>query len=49
MSKLLEKVLSRENMLAAYNNVVSNKGVSSVDKVTVDEIKEYVNQNWKDI
>ncbi|HGQ7932089.1 TPA: maturase, partial [Streptococcus pneumoniae] len=26
MSKLLDKILSRENMLEAYNQVKSNKG-----------------------
>ncbi|WP_278628531.1 MULTISPECIES: hypothetical protein [Bacillota] len=45
MSKLSGKVLFRENMLATYKNVVSNKGASGVDNVTVDEIKKYVNQN----
>ena len=45
MSKLSGKVLFRENMLATYKNVVSNKGASGVDNVTIDEIKKYVNQN----
>ena len=45
MSKSSGKVLFRENMLATYKNVVSNKGASGVDNVTVDEIKKYVNQN----
>lgn len=49
MSKLLEDVLSRENMMLAYKNVTANKGVSGIDKVSIDEIKEYVNKNWKDI
>lgn len=49
MSKLLNEILSRENMLIAYKKVISNKGASGVDGVTVEEIKDYVNQNWKDI
>lgn len=49
MSKLLEDVLSRENMMLAYKSVIANKGASGVDNVPVDEIKEYVNRNWKDI
>ena len=36
-------------MLIAYKKVISNKGASGVDSVTVEEIKDYVNQNWKDI
>lgn len=49
MSKLLNEILFRENMLIAYKKVISNKGASGVDGVTVEEIKDYVNQNWKDI
>lgn len=49
MSKLLNEILSRENMLIAYKKVISNKEASGVDSVTVEEIKDYVNQNWKDI
>ena len=49
MSKLLNEILSRENMLIAYRKVISNKGASGVDGVTVEEIKDYVNQNWKNI
>ena len=49
MSKLLNEILSRENMLIAYRKVISNKGASGVDDVTVEEIKDYVNQNWKNI
>lgn len=49
MSKLLDEVLSRENMILAYKSVIANKGASGIDNVSVDEIKEYVNLNWKDI
>ncbi|VJI52260.1 Group II intron maturase [Streptococcus pneumoniae] len=31
MSKLLDKILSRENMLEAYNQVKSNKGSDGID------------------
>ena len=41
MSKLLNEILSRENMLIAYRKVISNKGASGVDGVTVEEIKDY--------
>ena len=36
-------------MLLAYRKVISNKGARGVDGVTVEEIKDYVNQNWKKI
>ena len=49
MSKLLDEVLSRENMLLAYKNVIANKEASGVDNIGIEEIKDYVNQNWKDI
>ncbi|VFI20365.1 hypothetical protein [Streptococcus pneumoniae] len=34
MSKLLDKILSRENMLEAYNQVKSNKGSAGIDGMT---------------
>lgn len=49
MSKLLNEILSRENMLIVYRKVISNKGASGVDGVTVEGIKDYINQNWKGI
>ena len=35
MSKLLDKILSRENMLEAYNQVKSNKGSAGIDGITI--------------
>ncbi len=49
MSKLLDDVVSRENMKLAYKSVIANKGASGIDNISVDEIKEYVNSNWEDI
>lgn len=37
MSKLLDKILSRENMLEAYNQVKSNKGSAGIDGMTIEE------------
>lgn len=36
-------------MLIAYRKVISNKGASGVDGVTVEGIKDYIDQNWKGI
>lgn len=47
MSKLLDKILSRENMLEAYNQVKSNKGSAGVDGITIEEMDNYLRQNWR--
>ena len=49
MSELLEKILSRENMNAAYKRVCANKGAGGVDGVTVEELFEYIRKNWDSI
>lgn len=49
MSELLEKILSNDNMNAAYKRVCANKGAGGVDGVTVDELSEYIIENWKSI
>ena len=46
MSELLEKILSSENMNAAYKRVCANKGAGGVDDVTVEELGEYIKENW---
>ncbi len=45
----MEEVLSRENMLAAYQRVVGNKGAPGVDGVTVDELEPLIRQRWEAI
>ena len=49
MSQLMEEILSRENMKQAYKKVKANKGASGVDDITVDEVAEYLKENWADI
>jgi|LGOV01.1.fsa_nt_gb group II intron reverse transcriptase/maturase len=44
--RLLDMILSRENMQAAYQRVVSNKGAAGIDKMTVGELGDYLRQNW---
>jgi hypothetical protein len=39
--ELMEKILSRENMLSALKAVKQNKGAAGIDKVTVDELDEF--------
>ena len=49
MSELLEKILSRDNISAACKRVCSNKGAGGVDGVTVEELGDYIKENWDSI
>lgn len=49
MSKMLEEILDIQNMNQAYKKVRANKGASGVDGVTIDELPEYIQENWKTI
>lgn len=47
MSKLLDNILSRSNMLEAYNQVKANKGSAGIDDITIDDIDNYLHQHWR--
>lgn len=47
MSQLLDTILSRENMLEAYNQVKANKGSAGIDGITMNEIDSCLRQNWR--
>lgn len=49
MSELLEKILSKDNMNTAYQRVCANKGAGGVDDVTVEELGDYIKENWESI
>ena len=49
MSQLMDEILSRENMKQAYKKVKSNKGASGIDDISVDEVMDYLRENWTDI
>lgn len=49
MSELLEKILSKDNMNTAYQKVCMNKGAGGVDGVTVEELGDYIKENWESI
>ena len=49
MSKLLDEILSNDNMNLAFKSVKANKGAYGVDEVTLDDLSEYIKDNWKDI
>ena len=43
--EFIEVILSKENLNRAYKKVVSNKGASGVDGVTVEELGDYIREN----
>ena len=43
--ELIEVILTKENLNRAYKKVVSNKGASGVDGVTVEELGDYIREN----
>mgnify|MGYP006982811848 CR=1 FL=1 len=40
--RLLEDIVSRENMQAAFKRVVSNKGAAGIDGMTVGDLGDYL-------
>ncbi|WP_204602200.1 group II intron reverse transcriptase/maturase [Paremcibacter congregatus] len=42
----MEQVVSRENMIAAHQRVVSNKGSAGIDKMSVDALMPYLKEHW---
>ena len=49
MSQLLEEILSRDNMRLAYKKVKANRGASGIDGITIEEIDDYLKENWVNI
>jgi group II intron reverse transcriptase/maturase len=46
---LMEAVVERGNMTAAYKRVVRNKGAAGTDGMTVDELEPYLHADWERI
>ena len=44
--KLMEEVVRRENLLAAYARVVANGGAPGVDGMTVDDLMGHCREQW---
>jgi hypothetical protein len=44
--KLMEEVLRRENVFAAYERVVRNGGAAGVDGMTVEGLMPYRREHW---
>jgi RNA-directed DNA polymerase len=43
---LLERILSRENMLKAWKRVKANKGAPGIDGVIIEAFPEYLKEHW---
>jgi retron-type reverse transcriptase len=43
---LLEEILSRSNMLAAYDRVTGNKGAAGIDGVEAKDFKLQLDREW---
>lgn len=46
---MMEQVVSRQNMLAAYRRVVRNAGAAGVDAISVEDLGSYCNAHWETI
>lgn len=43
---LMEVVLSRDNLMRAYQRVLRNKGAAGVDNMSVTALKQHLQQHW---
>jgi RNA-directed DNA polymerase len=44
--QLMEEVLTKENMSTAMKRVEANKGAAGIDNMSVDELNDYLKQEW---
>jgi RNA-directed DNA polymerase len=47
--KLLERILSSDNMHRAWKQVKKNKGAAGVDRMSIDEMPESLREHWTEI
>lgn len=45
-TELMERVVSRPNMMDAYGQVLRNKGAAGIDGMRVQDLKPYLQENW---
>jgi len=48
-TRLIEQVVQRENLLAAYQRVRANKGAAGVDGMSVDDLADFCRKHWSRI
>jgi len=44
--ELLNRILSKENLRTAYEQVVRNKGSAGVDGIRIDDLKPFLQEHW---
>jgi RNA-directed DNA polymerase len=44
--RLMEEIVSRANMMAAYHRVMANKGAAGIDRMTVEQLQPYLKEHW---
>ena len=47
--RLMAAIVSRENMMTAYQRVIANKGAPGIDRMTVKQLKPYLVEHWPHI
>jgi RNA-directed DNA polymerase len=47
--RLMERMVSRENMMTAYHRVMANKGSAGIDKMTVEQLQPHLKECWPHI
>jgi RNA-directed DNA polymerase len=45
-TRLMEEVCERENLKEALRKVKANKGSAGIDRMTVDQLSDYLKQHW---
>ena len=48
-AKLLERILSRDNMRLAWQRVKANQGAAGMDGMSIDAFPEFARQHWERI
>jgi RNA-directed DNA polymerase len=47
--RMMEIIVTRQNMRRAYNRVMANKGAPGVDGMTVGQLKSFLKRCWPEI
>ncbi|HEY2755721.1 MAG TPA: reverse transcriptase domain-containing protein, partial [Pseudolabrys sp.] len=45
-AQLMEEIVSRANMMAAYHRVMANKGAAGIDRMTVEQLQPHLKEHW---
>lgn len=49
ISNIMEQILSKDNLNAAYLQVVRDKGAASVNEMTIEKLGLYLSENGENI